>query len=279
MPDLFHDVRLAARLLLRHRAYSAIVVLTLALGVGANSAIFTVINVVMLRPLPFQDSGRLVLLSLDTADPTAGVYRGTYEALSADPHSFDRLAVFYRAGFSQVTLTGAGEPEPAQGGFVSTDFFQLLGVLPSVGRTLTADDEAHHNRVVVLSAKLWRERFNSARDVIGRTIRVDGISSEIVGVMPATFQFPTSATQFWAPISTNRLWNDPAVDIKDSNRSRGFYARWTILGHLRPGATLASVGSEVNLIERRLARSNPIVDPNAALHAVSLKAEIGRAHV
>ena len=234
MTAFLNDVRVGFRSLRRSRAYAGVAVFTLALGIGGNTAMFSVVNATLLRPLPYRDPGRLVMISVDAHDAHAGTYESNYEAIAAGAGAFEHTARMFRdSGISRVTLTGPGEPEAVQGMFASATLFPLLGIAPQLGRTLTTDDESRRARVVVLSASLWHRRFGTAPDVVGKTLAIDGVPSQIVGVMPESFQFPKADVQMWAPITTHRLWTDPTVRTRDVNRSRGYYTRWNIVARLR----------------------------------------------
>src|SRR5262249_42203302 len=143
-----------------------------------------------------------------------------FAILKSQSQSFEAMSIFYKnTGFSRVNLTGTAEPEVVQGGFVSADFIPLMGIAPQIGRLFTSEEETQRNRVVILSQGLWNRRFGGASDVVGRRLQIDGVDFQVIGVMPATFQFPARETQFWAPITTNRYWLDQPAWEK--NRSRG----------------------------------------------------------
>jgi predicted permease len=269
MPTFIRDLTFGFRLLRRHPTYAAIAVFTLALGIGANAAVFSVFNALLVRPLPFRDPGRLAFISIDRDNASAGTYEGTYEKLAAESRSFEQLAVAFRnTGLSHVTLTAPGEPEGIQGGFVSASLFPLLGVTPMIGRALTADDEQQRARVVVLGAALWKQRFGGSRDAIGQTIEIDAARWQVVGVMPDTFVFPADDVRFWAPITAHRLWNDSEVRTPRPNSTRGFYARWTVIGRLAPGASFKRAGAELTAIAAGLPEMNPLVEPGTSLYVI-----------
>jgi putative ABC transport system permease protein len=250
---LLHDFQFALRTLRKSPGFTAVAVFTLAVGIGANTAIFSVIDAVLLRPLPYNDPKRLVLL-MDSQDPQSGAFLAEdIEAFKSQSRSFEDIASYYRnSGFSRVTLTIGGEPESVQGAFVSANFFPLMGVGPSLGRAFTSGEEAQRARVVVLSYGFWRRRFGGSQDAIGKLIQIDGVDSEIVGVMPATFQFPARDQQFWAPLTTNRYWDDPAITASiESGHTRYFYERWQAIGRLSSNVTLSQAQTEVDAVFRR----------------------------
>src|SRR5262249_45692778 len=199
-----------AETLRRTPGCTAVATLSLALGICANTAIFSVLYAVLLRPLPYRDPNHLVLIfSKGSEDPKEPILLDDFAILKSQSQSFEAMAIFYKnTGFSRVNLTGAAEPEVAQGGFVSADFLPLMGMAPQIGRVFTIEEETKRNRVVILSHGLWNRGFGGAPDVVGRMLQIDGVEFQVIGVMPATFQFPARDTQFWAPITTNRYWLD-----------------------------------------------------------------------
>jgi predicted permease len=275
MTAFWNDLRIGFRSLRRSRAYAAVAVLTLAGSIGANTAIFSVVNATLLRPLPYKDPDRLVLISVDAEDAQAGTYYSNYEAIARGVGSFEQTAWAFRdSGISQVTVTAPGEPASVRGMFVSANLFPTLGIAPQLGRTFTMAEELRQERVVVLSADLWRRRFGGARDVIGKTLAIDGVAALVVGVMPDSFQFPSATPQFWAPITTHRLWNDPTVRVRDANRSRGYYTRWNVVARLRPGATIARAQGEVDAIASQLRQLDPLSDNDFKLHVLRMHADV-----
>ena len=238
-----------------------VVVLTLALGIGGNTAVFSVIEAVMLRALPYAHPERLAVLT-DAQDPeNGGFLLKDLDLLLSNNKSFSAIAFYYRdSGFSNVTLTIGSEPESVQGAFVSSNLFSILGMAPDLGRVFTSSEETRRDRVVVLSHRLWARRFGLSPQVIGTDMHIDGESFQVIGIMPPSFQFPARNQQFWAPITTNRYWNDPSLTHIDPNRSRYAYERWQAVGRLERGVHLAQAQAEMTTILSRLSRSDP--DPN-----------------
>ena len=235
LEQLVQDVRYAMRSLRKNAGYTIVAALTLAIGIGATTSIFSVIEAVLLRPLPYRQADRLAVVPAISYE--------NYEEWKARTHAFEEMAVTYRnSGWSRVTLLFDGEPQTAQGGFVSANFFPLMGVSPRLGRVFTADDEKRRARVVVLSHALWVQRFGSSPDVLGQTLRIDGIDSLVIGVMPEEFQFPDKNSQFWAPVTTNRYW--PEKLVRDTAHNEGYYRRWQIIGRLRAGTGLPQAEAE-----------------------------------
>lgn len=146
-----------------------------------------------------------------------------------------------------------------------------MGIAPQIGRIFSSEEETQRNRVVILSQGLWNRRFGGAPDVVGRRLQIDGVDFQVIGVMPATFQFPARETQFWAPITTNRNWLDrPAWD---NTRSRGFYARWNVVARLKPDFSLQQAQAEMNILAKRLEQINPDLNKGMGGSALPLCVE------
>jgi predicted permease len=263
---LIQDLRYATRQLRKNPAFHGVAVMTLALGIGANSAIFSVVNAVLLRSLPYADPGRLVAVGSDTKEAGNGISYKHYELWRSQSRSYQGLAVYYRnSGWSRVTLTGE-EPESAQGTYASANFFDVMGVAPAVGRTFTPGEEARHEPVLILSNGLWRRRFGRSREVVGKTLEVNGQIFQVIGVMPETFQFPASNVQFWAPITTNPYWaKPPGADSVHGTGADGFHWRWIAVGRLNPDVSAQKACLELNTISRQWQD-----DPELKLHATTV---------
>jgi putative ABC transport system permease protein len=225
-------------MLARSPGFTAVAGLTLALGIGANTAMFSVANAVLFEPLPYKDAGRLVTL-WETNTPFGLAGPGSvcdldYVQWRAQNQVFEDTAAFHG---TTSNLTGVGEPERLLGSSVSPNLFHLLGVSPLLGRAFNPDEEQPgHGNVVLLGQQLWERRFGSNPAVLGKAITLDGTSFTVVGVMPAHFQFPNQPS-FWQPLV---LSNDC------SNAMDQFVAR------LRPGTTLERARNDVAVIEHRL---------------------------
>ena len=248
---LARDLRLAFRLFRRRPAFSATVVLTLALGIGANSAIFSVINAVLLRPLPYKDPGRLAMLwSEDSA-------HGLREGRVSLPNFADWKSL--STSFEDMTLFGAqtfllggndGPPERMRSARVQANFFPLLGVKPLLGRAFSAEEERMGESVALLSYGLWQRRFGGSPQVLGSNFIMDTRTVRIIGVMPASFQYPFADTQVWEPMSSHPYW------ARDRNSARTF-AVWFTLARVRPGVAWQEAQSEMNAVARQLAAAHP----------------------
>ncbi|MGI8655948.1 MAG: ABC transporter permease [Pyrinomonadaceae bacterium] len=247
MATLWQDIRYGFRTLLKKPGFAAITVLTLALGIGVNSAIFSVVNAVLLRPLPFAEADRLVYAEgLDFRDNTKGGAISPPDFLDyrEQAHAFERFAAFQPLSF---TLTGEGEPERVTSARVSAGFFETLGVQPVAGgRTFLADEEqSGRNGVVVISHGLWQSRFGGDPKLVGKTLALNGQNATIIGIMPPDFQFPRAA-QLWTPIA----FKTPQM----SQRRTHFL---TAVGRLKSGVTLDQAQAEVNNIAHGLEKQYP----------------------
>ncbi len=249
----WQDLRFAARTLRKSPGFTVVACLILAAGIGANSAIFSVIQAVSLRPLPYKNPGQLILLT-DSQDFLNGAFLfRDIESFKTENRSFEDIAAYYRdSGFSTVILKSGGDPEFVQGAFVTANFFPLMGIEPALGRTFSYSEETQRARVIVLSHRLWIKAFGGSADAIGKTVQIDGLLSQIIGVMPATFEFPARDQQFWAPVTTNRYWDDPSFATSiDSRHNRYYYERWQAIGRLKTGVAITEAQAETNALFRR----------------------------
>jgi putative ABC transport system permease protein len=256
---LLHDFRYAIRSLLKSPGFTTAAVLTLALGVGANSAIFSVIEAVMLRALPYRDSSRLVLVADAENSENGGFLFKDFPAFKAQSRSFKDLAIYFRdSGYSRATLKAGNEPQRVQGAWVTANLFPMMGIGPEIGRVFTHEEEAGQERLVVLSHRLWRQYFAGSRDVLGKTVTINGSPFLVIGVMPQVFQFPASDQMFWAPITTNPYWSDPGLTTHfDPRHSSGFFQRWQVIGRLRNGLTLRGAQLDTDIVLQQLAQYDP----------------------
>ena len=234
------DVRFAWRALRKTPGFTAVVVLTLALGIGANAAIFSVVNAVVLRPLPYADAARLMVVWGNLHRP--GVEEipasaGEYVDYRDQVRSLEQVAAYDTLGFN---LTGRGEPERVEGAVVTANLFPLLGVNAQVGRTFAAaEEQPGREHVAILSHALWTRRFHADPAVVGQVVAVDGRPVEIVGVMPAAFRFPDQTTELWRPILLD------AEALGAGNRgSHGF----TVLARLKRGITREQARADLDTV-------------------------------
>lgn len=259
-PEIFwRDVVYGARMLWQKPAYSAVAVLTLALGIGANTAIFSVVNTVLLTPLPFDEADRVMALGQQTAQNRAVLSQFSFRNF-ADmrdrSQSFDRLAAYYNI---HLTLTGDREAQLLRGTVVTADLFPLLGVSPTLGRTFLPEEDAAGGgaggRPAILSWQTWQEHFGADGGVIGRAVDLNNSRFTIVGVMPAGFRFPIQpqSTEVW--IST-ALDNERPKGPGGIMEARG-YRGWRAIGRLTPSVTVEQAQSEAGVIAAGLATQFP----------------------
>ncbi len=245
----FQDLRQGFRLLARNPAFATVVVLTLAIGIGANTAIFGVIDNILLRPLPYPHPERLVRIW--EAQPSRGYFRNVVNGVNfldwrARNHSFEHIAAFWGMP-KTVTRGGRSQDLPAMQ--VTPEFFSILGVSPYLGRTFLPEEGAPgRNRVIVLSYALWQSYFGGDHNVLGKTLTVDGVPATIVGVMPRNFSFPNYKWQLWTPLAIVRS-NDWA-----EGRSL------VVIGRLRPGVSIDQAASDMANIAQQLAQERPNFD-------------------
>src|SRR5215213_1413132 len=261
MGTLAQDLRYAVRMLAKRPGFTAVAVLTLALGIGANSAIFSVVNAVLLRPLPFAEPDRLVYA--EGADLRDGTKAGSISPpdfldYREQNHVFERLAAFMPFSF---TLTGDGSAsERVSSALVSHGFFETLGVTPMPGgRTFLAEEEQDgRTGVAVLSYGLWQRRYGGDPKIVGKTIAVNGQVATIVGVMPQGFEYPREA-QLWSP-----------VPFKGPETSQRRYHFLRGVGRLKPGVTLAQAQADIDQIARGLEQQYPESNTNFGMGLTSL---------
>jgi len=234
------DLAYGVRLLASRPAFTAVAVLTLALGIGANTAIFSVVHSMLLAPLPFPDPGRLVMMwESDAADETARfiVAAPNFQDWSRESRSFTHTAIWEDLSFN---IAGGSDPEQVPGLRVSSTVFPMLGVAPQFGRTFTPEEDAPGHAVVVISDGLWRRRFAARQDVLGQTTRLNGQPYEIIGVMPPSFAFLQRSYAVWVPI---------AFTEQDEGRgSHSFYAA----ARLKPDVAFDAARAEMRTIGSRL---------------------------
>ncbi|HEU0173402.1 MAG TPA: ABC transporter permease [Blastocatellia bacterium] len=261
--EMFQDLRYGARMLLKTPGFTFVAVLTLALGIGANTAIFSLVKAVSLRPLPYQDPGRLAMLWTD--DPKHDIHEEGVSYLNfldwrSQSQLFTDMAICSRG--NPVVLTGGDEPERVMGDLVSANLFPLLGVRTALGRSFSSDEELRRMRVVVISHGLWLRRFGASPDAIGKTLEIDGQTSQVIGVMPADFYFPTKDTQLWEPVTAARYW--------EGSHAERFSDSWRVVGRLKPYETFDRAQAEMNAIGQRLAQTYPTTDDDFAGFGVNV---------
>ena len=246
MRTLLQDIRYGLRVLAQRPGFTAVAVVTLALGIGANTAIFSLVNAVLVRPLKYRDAERLVMLWEDST--AAGFARdnlapANYFDWKSQQQSFDQTAATRQLTFD---LTGDGEPEKLLGFGVEASFFPLLGVEPALGRALLPGDDSENARVVVLSHGLWQRRFGGERSIVGREVLLNGEKYTVVGVMPRGFQFQYSNFDLWTPFGL--------TPEKKAERGPHYLE---VVARLKDGVTVAQAEADLNTISARIAEADP----------------------
>jgi predicted permease len=244
------DLRLAVRSFVKSPGFTLVAVLTLALGVGANTAIFSALHAVVLRDLPYHEADRVAVMwtwNLQQNLPDGSSYLN-FRDWKAQSREFEQMAAYLRPEFTRGTLSGDGESVRINVGLVGPGFFELLGTAPVAGRAFVSDDFTERATAVVIGYGLWQQRFGGDPRTVGRTIQVDGASVEVVGVMPAEFELPTADVQLWRPLWFGPNWQQ--------ERSRSADAL-IVLGRLRSGATIESARAEMDAIAARLRTEYP----------------------
>ncbi len=271
MENILQDLRFGARMLLKKPGFTVIAVLTLALGIGANTAIFSVVNAVLLNPLPFAESDRLMAAGQNTPSNRTALSNFSFRNfvdVRDQSDSFERLAAYYNSNF---TLTGQHEAVLLRGTIVTADLFPLLGVSPVVGRNFLPDEDkaggGSEGRPAILSWECWQRHFAGDPAVVGRAVSLDNTSFTVVGVMPAEFVFPIQAqpTQVW--VSTAR--DSERVGPGSIMAARG-YRGWRVIGRLKPGVTPQAAQMEVDLIAANLAQQFPDINNELGIKVLPL---------
>jgi putative ABC transport system permease protein len=262
LEDLWQDIRFGLRMLRKNPGFTAVAVLTLALGIGANTAIFSVVSAVLLRPLPYPNDRQLVHIQEKHAGGSGVHFTfASYLDLERNSKTIENVAAYRPWTFN---LTGNGEPEQVFGAQVSAHFFSALGTQPALGRLIDAADNqpGGDNRVAVLSHALWQSHFGGDREIIGKTTEVNRERYTVIGVMPPNFHLPDYA-KLWCPLV-------PEGELRPNRRSHLL----TAIGDLRRGELLTAVQSEMQAIAAQIEDQNPGIDPGLTINTVSLKDSI-----
>ncbi len=265
MRNLISDLRQSLRTLRRNPAFAIGAILVLALGIGANTAIFSIVNAAMLRPLPFADPDRLVQLwHVPPAKSFPGidlfsVSPANYLDWKAQSTSFDSMSIY---GFRGLTFGGTDHPELIQASAVPPDFFTVLRAQPLLGRTFTRDDDHPNPRTILLSYKLWRDRFASDPGIVGRDITVDSQSFTVVGVMPERFRMPDFA-KAWVPLG----WTDADRAVRGNHN-------YNVIARLKPQITIDQAKSDLAAISTRLEQQYPEDDKGWGATAIPLREQM-----
>jgi predicted permease len=268
MQTLLQDIRYGIRMLAKNPGFTVVAVLTLALGIGANTALFSVVNAVLLKALPFRQPDRLVALYQNKVQfQRASISYPNFLDWQRQNRTFDSMAAFRPDDFN---LTGAGEAEHIRGEMISADFFSTLGLQPVIGRWFTSqEDQLGGAPVAVISAGLWARKFTARPDIVGRSVELNGTDYTIVGVVPARFHlqmqnFPLDIGVY-IPIGQ---WND--VTFHDRSSGLGTKA----IGRLKPGVTLEQAYADMDSVATQLAEAYPVADRDSGVTLMSLKESI-----
>src|SRR5215218_373217 len=264
MNTLLQDIRFGIRMLLKSPSVSIVATIALALGIGANTAIFSVVNAVLLRPLPFPNPDSLVAV-FETA-PALGRNRGSHSYpnffdVRAQSTVFERISCYHSSDF---IMTGRGEPARLQGAVVTADVFPLLGVQPKLGRTFLPDEDkpTETGRVVVLSHSLFQQRFGGDPSIINQSVTLDGIRFTVVGVMPPSFEFPiqNDPVELWTTITGDASDEEPITDQRGAHFLR-------VIARLKSGISQEQVQAELTTIATRLEQQYPDTNTQRSLRA------------
>ena len=254
MGTLFQDIRYGVRTLLKSPSFTLVAIMALALGIGANTAIFSVVNAVLLRPLPFSRPDQLMMLW--ETNLSRGQLRGTasypnFSDWRDQNHVFERLASFHNSDF---VMTGRGDSTRLQGAIVNADLFPLLDATPKLGRVFLKeeDEPGDRGRVILLSQELFEKRFNADPNVLGQAVMLDGKAYTIVGVMPNSFKFPiqNEPVELWTTVANDRDGKEPMTSQRGAHYIN-------VIGRLKQGVTPDSAQAEMTTIGNRLEQQYP----------------------
>ena len=263
MISLWHDITYELRVLGKNAGFAAIAILTLALGIGANTTLFSVVNGVLLNPLPFTDSDKLlsVYTSTNNFDRSSVSYPNFLD-WQKDNHSFTALAAYRGDDFN---MTGSGEPERLHGRMISAEFFPTLGVQPLAGRYFRPEEDLPGaGPVAMLGDEFWKRRFGSASDIVGKSITLNGKSYTVVGIAPQRLPM-TAPSDLYVPIGQ---WNDPT--FRDRHVSMGM----RVVGRLKPGVSMQQARADMNGIAKNLADAYPDSNKASGIEMLSLKTDV-----
>src|SRR5215213_4580045 len=270
MRTLLQDIKFGSRALAKNPGFTAVAVLALALGVGANSAIFSVVNATLLNPLPFPEEGQLLRLGEGArggAQPERGsVSYPDYKDVQAQTRTLAHVSAFLNSG---AMLTGEGfDQERVYGADVSPEYFDVLGVRPELGRVFTAEEDRPNSGVVVISHSLWQRRFGGRADVLGQQLRMRNAPATVIGVMPSGFEYPFRADRqdFWEPL------NDRPLPDREQRDSHGY----RVIARMKPGVTIEQANAELDTISRRLEQQYPDSNATVFVAAASMHEEMTR---
>jgi putative ABC transport system permease protein len=244
MESIFTDLRYGLRILLKQPGFTLVAVITLALGIGANTAIFSLVNSILLRPLPFREPDQLVRMlqaSPKLGLSSWGVSQADFAAYREQNRTFESIAIY---NTTATNLTGAGEPERLPIATVTADFFKVFGVSPQLGRTFVEGEDAQgRNQVCVISHAFWQRRFGGDQNVVGKTLNLNNTPTQIVGVMPAEFKFPRYEIDLWTPLAF------------DAKRTAPYF--FAVIGRLKPGVQVAQAQADMTGVIQNFGWQHP----------------------
>jgi putative ABC transport system permease protein len=258
MQTTIQDLRYSLRMLRKSPGFAIVAILTLALGIGANTAIFSIVNSVLLRGLPFRDAGRLVVIheivpQLSDRYPVLPVNFNNFETWRKQCHSFEGMGM---AGSVRMALTGAGDAQQLDGAIVTANFLDVLGVHPTIGRSfLPEEDQPGHDHVVILTDVMWRARFHSDPEIVGKTITLDGAPFEVAGVLPAWFHFPKGFELGPLAEFSPKIGFLKPLGLAESTEAIGEF-NYAAIARLRAGVTREQALAELNVIQAQIIRDS-----------------------
>jgi putative ABC transport system permease protein len=266
MHNIWQDLKYGFRVLRKNPAFALGAILVLALGIGANTAIFSVVNAVLIRPLPYSDPGRIAMVyhvPPQKSFPGSKIFAvspANYLDWQKQSNVFDAMSIFH---FTTMTLTGRDQPEAVQGLVVSSEFFQVLGVTPMKGRAFTSEeDTSGHGNVVVLSYPFWQSHFGADPTVIGKNLTFNGLPYSIIGVMPAHFHFFYQG-EYFVPLG----WTDKERAVRNNHN-------YLVIARLKRGVSLQQAEAEMNTISSRLEQAYPEDDKGWGATVVPLREDL-----
>jgi predicted permease len=271
---LLQDLRYGARSLLRTPGFAGTTVVVLALAIGANSTLFSVMEAVLFRPLPYRDPQRLAVVWKTVPskqiewDWSSGPIIQDWRERN---HTLEDVAIFLRPEASQVIWTTRDGPERIQAAKTSGNFFDLLGVQPMLGRAVSSQEAQRGDAFAIVSHGFWQRRFAADKDVLGKSLALDGRSFTIIGVMPPQFQFPDRSTELWLPLASDprwALWRQQKFRIADA---------FGALARLKPGSSLTEARADMTMLSQALAREHPATDTGLSVRVVPLAEQIAGA--
>ena len=272
MDALWRNVVYSVRMLLKRPGLTAVAVIAIGLGIGANTAIFSVVNTVLLQPLPYEQPQQLVMIATEQRNQALDG-RGTFSVLDffdvqKSSTTLQHVATVQRSG---TIVTQGGDPERLIGAVVSSDYFSVLGVKPELGRVFTADeDKPGAASVIMLSHGLWQRRFGGDPNIIGREVDLGG-KTTVIGIMPAGFEYPISdeTQDYWEPIFSAAFMTK---EIREERSNRFL----SVIGRLKPGVTVAQAKADLDLLSRQIEQQSPQSNTNVIFNAVSMHEDMTR---